>query len=175
MAPHSSVLAWEIPWTEEPGGLQSLGSQRVGHDRGIKQPQTPHLLYLIPQINWNEWPKIQKNQEPWQSVFSAGKIYYFYNKKIIIIVSLDEESLLHHLETQLYSHSCTFCSETWTTKKKKTSHFPSLAYSDVSPVQWILQYNLVIKIQGSLRRTFSQTQVLFIISATFPLWILSEL
>ena len=29
---HSSVLAWRIPWTEEPGGLQSLGSQRVGHD-----------------------------------------------------------------------------------------------------------------------------------------------
>ena len=32
MAAHSSILAWEIPWTEEPGGLQSLGSQRVGHD-----------------------------------------------------------------------------------------------------------------------------------------------
>ena len=32
MAAHSSVLAWRIPWTEEPGGLQSLGSQRVGHN-----------------------------------------------------------------------------------------------------------------------------------------------
>ena len=32
MATHSSFLAWEIPWTEEPGGLQSMGSQRVGHD-----------------------------------------------------------------------------------------------------------------------------------------------
>jgi len=32
MAIHSSVLAWRIPWTEEPGGLQSMGSQRVGHD-----------------------------------------------------------------------------------------------------------------------------------------------
>ena len=31
MATHSSVLPWEIPWTEEPGELQSLGSQRVGH------------------------------------------------------------------------------------------------------------------------------------------------
>ena len=29
---HFSILAWEIPWTEEPGGLQSTGSQRVGHD-----------------------------------------------------------------------------------------------------------------------------------------------
>jgi len=32
MATHSSVLSWRIPWTEEPGGLQSMGSQRVGHD-----------------------------------------------------------------------------------------------------------------------------------------------
>ena len=32
MATHSSILAWRIPWTEEPGGLQSIGSQRVGHD-----------------------------------------------------------------------------------------------------------------------------------------------
>ena len=32
MATHSSILAWRIPWTEEPGGLQSVGSQRVGHD-----------------------------------------------------------------------------------------------------------------------------------------------
>ena len=32
MATHSSTLAWKIPWTEEPGRLQSLGSQRVGHD-----------------------------------------------------------------------------------------------------------------------------------------------
>ena len=32
MAPHSSTLAWKIPWTEEPGGLQSMGFQRVGHD-----------------------------------------------------------------------------------------------------------------------------------------------
>ena len=32
MATHSGFLAWRIPWTEEPGGLQSMGSQRVGHD-----------------------------------------------------------------------------------------------------------------------------------------------
>ena len=32
VATHSSILAWRIPWTEEPGGLQSIGSQRAGHD-----------------------------------------------------------------------------------------------------------------------------------------------
>ena len=39
MATHSSILAWEIPWTEKPDGLQSTGSQRVGHDLVIKQQQ----------------------------------------------------------------------------------------------------------------------------------------
>ena len=32
MATHSSILAWRIPWIEEPGGIQYMGSQRVGHD-----------------------------------------------------------------------------------------------------------------------------------------------
>ena len=36
MATHSSVLAWEIPWTEEPGGLQFIGLERVGHDLAFK-------------------------------------------------------------------------------------------------------------------------------------------
>ena len=37
MATHSSILAWRIPWTEEPVGLQSMGSQRVRHDLATKQ------------------------------------------------------------------------------------------------------------------------------------------
>ena len=36
MATHSSIRAWKIPWTEEPGGLQSMGSQRVGRDLATK-------------------------------------------------------------------------------------------------------------------------------------------
>ena len=39
MATHSSILAWETPWTEEPGGLQSMGSQRVEQDLVTKQQQ----------------------------------------------------------------------------------------------------------------------------------------
>ena len=38
MAPHSSTLAWKIPWTEEPGRLQSMGSLGVGHDRETSLP-----------------------------------------------------------------------------------------------------------------------------------------
>ena len=39
MTTHSSILAWKIPWTEEPGGPQSMGSQRVRHDLETKQQQ----------------------------------------------------------------------------------------------------------------------------------------
>ena len=42
MATHSSILAWKIPWAEEPGGLESMGSQRVGHDCTTK----PHTRVL---------------------------------------------------------------------------------------------------------------------------------
>jgi len=45
MATHSSVFAWEIPWTEEPDGLQSMGSHTVGHDLATKQRQ--QFIYLF--------------------------------------------------------------------------------------------------------------------------------
>ena len=43
MAAHSSILAWGIPWTEEPGGLQSMGSQRVIHDWVTEHAHTAAL------------------------------------------------------------------------------------------------------------------------------------
>ena len=43
MAPHSSIFAWEIPWTEELGGLQSMGSQRVKHNLETKHASTREL------------------------------------------------------------------------------------------------------------------------------------
>ena len=53
---HSSILAWEIPWTEEPGGLQSMGSQRVGYDSATEHTRAfswtlsknPHSALLPP-------------------------------------------------------------------------------------------------------------------------------
>ena len=48
MATHSSILAGKIPWREEPGGLQSIGSQRAGHDLAVKQSsETSISLYLV--------------------------------------------------------------------------------------------------------------------------------
>ena len=45
MATHSCILAWRIPWTEEPGGLQSIRLQRVGHDLATEQQQ--HVLFCF--------------------------------------------------------------------------------------------------------------------------------
>ena len=44
MVTHSSILAWKIPWTEESAWLQSIGSQRVGHDLATKQQQEQLIL-----------------------------------------------------------------------------------------------------------------------------------
>ena len=46
MATHSSIPAWEILWTEVPGRLQSVGSQRVGHDL-VTKPPPPQLIYNV--------------------------------------------------------------------------------------------------------------------------------
>ena len=45
IATHSSILAWRIPWTEEPGRLQSMGLQRVRHDLATKPPQQTLRAY----------------------------------------------------------------------------------------------------------------------------------
>ena len=58
MATHSSFLAWKIPWTEEPGELQSIGSQRVGHD---SVTNTFIISYVIKCIHITMNDKFQTN------------------------------------------------------------------------------------------------------------------
>ena len=47
MAAHSSILAWEIPWTEEPGGLWSIGMQRIGHDQSNLELKKKKICILL--------------------------------------------------------------------------------------------------------------------------------
>ena len=47
MATHSSVLAWRIPWSEEPGGLQSMGSQRIGHGWACTHTHTDNFSEMM--------------------------------------------------------------------------------------------------------------------------------
>jgi len=58
MATHSSIPAWKIPWTEEPGGVQSMGSQRVGHYLATKPP-SPYIPWQ--NIHWHlkSWERIK--------------------------------------------------------------------------------------------------------------------
>ena len=68
MAPHSSTLAWTLPWTEEPGMLQSMGSRRVGHGTRLKdftftfhfhaleKEMAPHSSTLAWKLPWTEEP-----------------------------------------------------------------------------------------------------------------------
>ena len=53
IATYSSILAWRIPWTEEPGGLQSLKSQRIGHDWSDLAQHSTHTGILFSHIKEN--------------------------------------------------------------------------------------------------------------------------
>ena len=62
MATHSSILAWRIPWTEEPGGLSSMSSERVGHSLATEQqqPNTSFTLYWLFLLYLNSYPNKQQ-------------------------------------------------------------------------------------------------------------------
>ena len=57
MATNSSILAWRIPWTEEPGGLQSIGSQRVRHDWATKHSTAQLHVHSLPITSMQIIPK----------------------------------------------------------------------------------------------------------------------
>ena len=96
MATHSSILAWKIPWTEEPGRLQSMGSQRVRHDRATSlqfQIQTIGCTFHISSIardyhfgqhTYRTFPSLQKFL--WGSAHQGNIVQWkenFISKKII--------------------------------------------------------------------------------------------
>ena len=55
MAIHSSTIAWKIPWTEEPGRLQSMGSQRVGHDFTFTFTLSLFKCFRLEEVDQLEW------------------------------------------------------------------------------------------------------------------------
>ena len=79
MATHSSILAWKIPWMEEPGRLQSMGSQRVGHNRVTSLSLS---LYFDPRGNcWKMFIKLR-----WIALLfflkilsSSTVLFFFFN------------------------------------------------------------------------------------------------
>ena len=65
MATHSSILAWEIPWTEEPGGLQSMGSQRVELDWVANTLSPPLLSLQVIPSHGHHWREGGRGGKPW--------------------------------------------------------------------------------------------------------------
>ena len=67
MAPHSSTLAWKIPWTGEPGGLQSMGSLRVGHNWATS-------LSLFTFLHWRrKWQPTPDRGAWWAAVYGVAQ------------------------------------------------------------------------------------------------------
>ena len=78
MATHSSILAWRIPWTEEPGGLQFMGSQRVGH-------------------NWAANTFLEWDGQSWEGLEQIHDLYYSKHEKEMfkVTISCGEFNVFH--------------------------------------------------------------------------------
>ena len=77
MATHSSILAWRIPWTQEPGGLQSMGSQKVGHSWMTKHStqleQNRDVLECVEVHFMKSGAKVQQLQRHWTVLWKVTK------------------------------------------------------------------------------------------------------
>ena len=65
MATYTSILAWRIPWTQEPGGLQSVGSQRVGHDWATNTHTHTHTHTHTQKMALQSWTVSKEEQLKW--------------------------------------------------------------------------------------------------------------
>ena len=91
MAIHLSILAWKIQWTEEPGGLQSMGSQRVGHYRttftySLARSLT-HSLTLLPSTSPPEWC-IHYNQWTYISSSPSSRVHSLHWGSLMVLYIL---------------------------------------------------------------------------------------
>ena len=128
MAIHSGILAWEIPWTEEPEELQSMGSQRVGHDwvytdmlvwwtsKMFRRISVRFLTIWRKRGSWDVGKRSHQNQyfHPkrkmiWASSLPYSEKFIFWNPKLVkesfrLLKSIAEERTLARAKTHL--HSC---------------------------------------------------------------------
>ena len=82
MATHSSILAWRIPWAEEPGGLQSVGSQRVGHDWATNTHTIVNLKGVSRcHYKWDRKWTVYQSLE-WRDLFGSWCFIYKQKKSI---------------------------------------------------------------------------------------------
>ena len=112
MATHSSTLAWEIPWTEEPGRLQSMGSQRVGHILVTKPP--PPLfnkLTLSSVFSYIVTGDIRGNIKFYDHTLSIVNWYSHFKLSCIRSLSFSKTPAVPPAENTNYPPDCTLKSD----------------------------------------------------------------
>ena len=92
MATHSSILGWEIPWTKEPGGLQSVGSQRVRHDWTTEHT---HVLYTYFKVL----------RFPWECQFHRAKVASDASQPVLDFSWCSDRKLMEKDHVTLFCYS----------------------------------------------------------------------
>ena len=97
LATQSSILAWRIPWTEEPGGLQSMGSQRVGHNWA-----TNTFTFNISKISFQHDIKIKTINNVFYIIFFLFSLFFFiFTLFFISLLNLVYDIPLQHISIQV--------------------------------------------------------------------------
>ena len=103
MATHSSILAWEIPWIEEPGGLQSLGSQKVGQDWVTKQQEGAPPVWLLSWDNSLFWPWTWPNASALPGIWAYWLLDWNLRHWLSLFSGLQTETAATHYLSWLSS------------------------------------------------------------------------
>ena len=132
MATHYSILDWRIPWTEEPGGIQSVGSQRVGHSRATNTNTTPVYIYGngLNLEHWKQhmlarmWSKrnahtLLVRMQKWSSSCGCQFGDLWQNKHILTTISRDYSPLyvpirVHKTYKSIFTAALFITVQTWT-------------------------------------------------------------
>ena len=137
MATHSSILAWRIPWMEEPGGLQSMGSQRVGHDWASSHPFTSfHFLFKWSEVKWVKWSEVKSLSHvrlsaiPWTVAYWAPPSMGFFQARILewIAISFSRGTSRPRAWTQV-SRVVSGCFTVWATREHHAQPLKSWKHS----------------------------------------------
>ena len=88
MATHSNILAWGIPWTEEPDGLQSMGLQRIGHN-WVTELNWTELLWNknFLKTSYSNWPSLPQNRNDLEFLYFLWQHIYLHDGCVLISYS----------------------------------------------------------------------------------------
>ena len=132
MAAHSSILAWRIPWMEEPGGLLSMGSHRVGHDWSnlacmhvLEKEMATHSSILAWSIPGTEEPRwlpsmgLHRVGHNWNDLAAVAKLWNTRLFTIVLCVKMKDQKWLIRSWTKILANSINNTISTYVGIKKR--------------------------------------------------------